>query len=477
MKILNKYGYNAINPMGSLIGPIVKPSILGLSMFVLLLLACSDFVEVDPPRNTLVSETVFEDALTVESALADLYYSMREQQGLVSGFFGMTPVMGIYGDELEYYGFNGNYLQMYNHNLVAGNDLISAWWGQAYHLIYSANAIIAGVEKSSDLTLMEKNRAKGQALFVRAYMHSLLVSLYGDVPFITETDYLANNKVSRMPEAEVYSSIISDLRESIVLLDGFEPASNERVVPDRYTAMALLSRMYLYVENWEMAEELATELIAAFPLEADLDQVFLKDSQETIWQLKSEEGDNTQEAAQLIILSVPGQNYALTEGLLGSFEEGDLRSGHWIGSVSDVDETITLHYAHKYKAGPNETVSLEYSILFRAAEQYLIRAEARTHLENNAGAQSDLNAIRNRAGLSETLASEQNGLLEAILQERRVELFAEQGHRWFDLKRTGRAYDVMGAQKPNWKATDILLPVPEAELDINPNLLPQNPGY
>lgn len=459
-----------INPIRLVCGSI-------LTSFTLLISACSDFVEVNPPRNTLVSQTVFEDPLTVESALADLYYSMREQQGLVSGTFGLTTAMGIYGDELEYYGFNANYLQMYNHTLVAGNDAILAWWRQAYHLIYSANTIIAGVDRSSGLTTLEQNRAKGQALFVRAYMYSLLVSLYGEVPYITGTDYEVNNRVSRMPKAEVYNGIISDLRESIVLLDGFEDSLNERVVPNRHTAMALLSRIYLYVENWEMAEALTTELITAFPLEADLDKVFLKDSPETIWQLKSEEGNNTKEAAQLIILSIPGQNYALTDALLESFEDGDLRLEHWVGNASDADETITLHYAHKYKANGNETTTSEHSILFRSAEQYLIRAEARAHLENLVGAQTDLNAVRSRAGLPGTLATTQKELLSAILQERRVELFTEQGHRWFDLERTGKVQEVMVAQKPNWRATDVVFPIPEAELDTNPNLLPQNPGY
>lgn len=120
---------------------------------------------------------------------------------------------------------------------------------------------------------------------------------------------------------------------------------------------------------------------------------------------------------------------------------------------------------------------MEYSIIFRLSEQYLIRAEARAHLDNISGAQLDLNTIRNRAGLPNTLATSMSDLLNAIIQERQVELFAEQGHRWFDLKRTGNAGTVLSAIKPNWQATDVLLPIPETELEINPNLLPQNSGY
>lgn len=93
------------------------------------------------------------------------------------------------------------------------------------------------------------------------------------------------------------------------------------------------------------------------------------------------------------------------------------------------------------------------------------------------GSQTDLNTIRNRAGMSNTTATTAHGLLEAIHRERQVELFAEQGHRWFDLKRTKKMGSALAELKPNWQETDVLLPIPEAELEINPNLMPQNPGY
>ncbi|TMU50806.1 RagB/SusD family nutrient uptake outer membrane protein [Flagellimonas algicola] len=440
-------------------------------------LGCSDFVEVDPPKNTLISETVFKDPVTVESAFAHIYHSMREK-GLVSGNAGLTTLMGIYSDELDYYGFDADFLQFYHHNIVADNTSITGWWSHAYNLIYSANNIIEGVAGSDVLRLEDRNKFHGQALFVRAYVHSLLVSLYGDIPYVTTTDYLVNNSVSRVPEAKVYENIIADLEESVDLLEGIEDISDERVLPDQWTVKALLARMYLYTEQWEAAEVISTQLLGAFALEPDLNEVFLKGSSETIWQLKPGENlRNTQEANQLIIQFIPGQTYALTDSLMESFEIGDQRSVHWTASISDTDNTVTLQFAHKYKALFNETESLEYSILFRLGEQHLIRAEARVYLGNLAEAQQDLNVIRNRAGLANTTANTVNDLLESILHERRVELFAEQGHRWFDLKRTGSATAVLGPVKSNWKATDILFPIPEIELESNPNLLPQNQGY
>lgn len=438
--------------------------------------SCSDFVEVDPPKNLLISETVFDNPVTVESALANIFYKMREQ-GLVSGKFGLTTLMGIYCDELDYYGFDASYSELYHHNVTAPNTIVLSWWSNAYNLVYAANDIIAGVENSSAISTEELNRFKGQALFVRAYVHSLLVSIFGEVPYITTTDYIANGSASRSPSNIVFNDIISDLTNAVSLLENTE-ASGERVLPNQSAAKALLARMYLYTENWELAEAISTELIDTHSLELDINSVFLKESPETLWQLKPGDSPrNTHEANELIIQFIPGQQYALTNTLLTAFEPGDLRLPNWTDEITNTDGTITLHFAHKYKATITETESLEYSIVFRLAEQYLIRAEARAQLGNLSGAQLDLNIIRNRAGLPNTTANSMNDLMDAVLQERRVELFAEQGHRWFDLKRTGNAGTFLSAVKPNWQATHVLLPIPETELEVNPNLFPQNLGY
>ena len=109
-------------------------------------------------------------------------------------------------------------------------------------------------------------------------------------------------------------------------------------------------------------------------------------------------------------------------------------------------------------------------------EQYLIRAEARAQQDNVSGAQEDLNIIRNRAGLLKTTSSDKVSILLAIEQERSKELFAEWGHRWFDLKRTRRTNVILGAIKSSWKSTDLVYPIPLVEITNNP-FLTQNPGY
>ena len=131
----------------------------------------------------------------------------------------------------------------------------------------------------------------------------------------------------------------------------------------------------------------------------------------------------------------------------------------------------------KYKAQEYTGTTVEYSILLRLAEQYLIRAEARVHLGDLTGSKLDINTIRNRAGLNNTESISEDDILQDIINERKFELFTEHGHRWFDAKRLDIAEEILAPLKSNWRSTDVLFPIPEKELLTNPNLTPQNPGY
>ena len=116
-------------------------------------------------------------------------------------------------------------------------------------------------------------------------------------------------------------------------------------------------------------------------------------------------------------------------------------------------------------------------MVLRLSEQYLIRSEARARLEKYSEASIDINAIRHRAGLSDTTAGSIDEFILIVEKERQKELFTEWGHRWFDLKRLLRADAVLQPVKgENWQETDKLYPIPASELLSNPNLT-QNDGY
>ena len=148
---------------------------------------------------------------------------------------------------------------------------------------------------------------------------------------------------------------------------------------------------------------------------------------------------------------------------------------NWVKSVTIAGKPY--NYPNKYKIRAVSQPAMENIVVFRLAELYLLRAEARAHQNNSIGAIEDINIIRQRAGLPLLPAnSSAEECLTFVEKERRVELFCE-GHRWFDLKRTNRIQEVMLSVKDtNWQSTDQLYPVPLSELQKNP-YLDQNPGY
>ncbi|MEO2052009.1 MAG: RagB/SusD family nutrient uptake outer membrane protein [Allomuricauda sp.] len=452
--------------------------IVGLTGLVLLTLSCENYLEVDPPKNQLTGEVVFENAATVDAAFANIYAELRENGFTTGSTQGLSYLMGHYSDELELYSSSLPAVLNYTNNTVLPSDnSVKNLWDTGYGLVYAANAILEGVSSSGSLTEGEKGRFLGEAYFIRAFIHFHLVNLFGKIPYIITTDYDENKDVGRLELAMVYQNIEGDLLLAKELLAASAP-DFERFRPDHWTASALLARVYLYQENWQLAIDEASAILgdSGYALNPDMDRVFLKDSQETLWQLgPGLPGNNTKEAFTFVIVNGPPPNSALTQSLINSFEEGDERFEQWVGLVTDGSET--WYFPYKYREYVPTASTQECSIIFRLAEQYLILAEANAQLGNLGPALEFLNTVRGRATLPFLDNLDQASLLQAVQAERRVEFFSEQGHRFFDLKRTGRADAVLAPIKPGWESSDRLLPIPESELLLNPNLLPQNEGY
>jgi tetratricopeptide (TPR) repeat protein len=383
----------------------------------------------------------------------------------------------MYADELIYFGeSNDNSTFIYNNTLLPNTSTVSQLWNESYQIIYCANAVIEGCQNATALSAADKKRLIGEALFVRALMYFYLTNLYGDVPYVITTDYKANSVVDRMPVGVVYDSVIADLNQAISLLPE-NYLSADRVRPNRYTALALLARVYLYNGDWAEASNAASAVLnnPIYVWENNIDKIFLKECKATIWQfIPKAAGNNTDEGFLFIFKSVPPPFVGLRPELYQSFATNDLRRTHWIAPVTD--GKTTWYYANKYKQKSNTGTSVEYSIIFRLAEQYLIRAEARAKQGELIGAKEDLNVVRKTAGLPNTTAVTADDIVAAVIQERRFEFFTEYGHRFFDLKRSGALDTVLPIVKPGWNSTDTLWPVPEKELLANPNLT-QNPGY
>ncbi len=455
-----------------------KFKILFLGLFIPLnLVSCDSFVDVETPNSQLTGATVFEDRTTANAAMVDIYSKLRDT-GLLNGLTtGASVDLGLYADELTYYGTTDeNTSFIFNNSLLPTTSIVSQLWNESYHQIYCANAVLYGCQNSTGLSATDKNQFIGESLFVRALVHFYLLNLYGAVPYITTTDYEVNRLVTRMPATEVYNNIIADLNQAISLLPEsyFAP---ERVRPNRSVATALLARVYLYNGYWAEASNAASAVLnnPDYVWETDIDKVFLKDCTATIWQFSPKlSGNNADEGAVFAFQSGPPPFVGLNADLYNSFDTNDLRKSHWIASVTD--GTSTWYHANKYKQNSNTGTSVEYSIVFRLAEQYLIRAEARARQGELSNAKQDLNMVRSLAGLPNTTANTAIDIIAAVQQERQHELFTEYGHRFFDLKRNGMLNSVLSVIKTGWNSTDSDWPIPETELLANPNLT-QNPGY
>jgi hypothetical protein len=360
--------------------------------------------------------------------------------------------------------------------------------------------VIEGVaaSESSGLTDSVRIRLTAEAKFVRAYCYFYLVNLFGDVPLAMTVDFNKIRYMRRTPVSAVYDQIITDLKDAqAILTDDYAiaGAAKERIFPTRWAATAMLARVYLYKGDYTNAAQQASTIInntTLFGLESEPNNVFLIKSKEAIWQLKQGVADPvikncTTEGYYLIpnALGTGIARYVLTPSLLNTFETGDKRRTAWVAATTG-NPVGSNAYPNKYKMGNTGTTSgaasTEYYMMIRLAEMYLIRAEAAANgAEGGIGtAIADLNMIRNRAGvtaLPTTLT--QAEVIAAVARERQVELFAEWGHRWFDLKRTGKAHDVLSAMsaKQPWAGDhQLLYPIPPVEIQVDP-MLEQNPEY
>lgn len=449
-----------------------------------------DMLDVEPTASQYSKNDVFSTEPTATAAITGIYGNMySSNETFAGGGAGCVAVLtAMSGADVDYYADVFDHMAFAQYNLLPENNYVTLLWKSLYKTIYAANSALAGLQESASLSKQAKERLTGEAHFVRAFTYFYLVNLFGDVPLVTGLDYKENAVTPRAKIESVYTQIINDLTQAITLLpDNY--ASPGRVRPNQSAATALLARVHLYRSEWVAAEQRATAVLnnPRYSLPT-LETVFLNTSQEAIWQIMPLGWyENTREA-NIFILRYPPiyypQSFALTQSLRDEFEQGDLRYTNWINSYTE--DNITYYYAFKYKireGGTNTTPAIplsEYSMVLRLAEQYLIRAEARAQQGNLDGAIEDINAIRERADIPlldpDDPAMTKDHVLDIILQERRKELFTEWGHRWLDLKRTGKATQELGS-RPNWKDHAVLYPIPKVEMDKNPAIQRQNDGY
>ena len=453
---------------------------------------CKKFVQVPLPVSTISGNAAF---ITDQSSAAVLnnIYGVLARANIFDSYQGIGLYSGLYTDELTPATSNQVMAAFYSDAVQSGNT--SGYWTKLYSQIATTNVAIEQVPLQTKLT--HKNQWLGEAYFLRAFMYSYLVNLYGDVPLAITSDYKVTNALARAPKSDVYKQIIADLKQAQSLLtdsylDATSGVTTDKGRPNKLAATALLARTYLYTAEYANAEAQASILIGNSNLKLTaLNQTFLASSAETIWSLAVEPTDPQPYVKDYAAYNngtpaiIPAGKklstyvyVSLSPQMVNAFEPGDQRFATWTRPVTTTDAPVTTYnLVNKYQLTVN---GQEYIMIFRLAEQYLIRAEARAMQNNLNGAKADLDVVRTRAGLAGVTVSAQANMLATVLHERQVEMFTELGARLFDLRRSGTIDAVMGAVAPSkgssWQSFMQLWPISSQDILTDPNLK-QTPGY
>lgn len=446
--------------------------------------SCEDFVDIESPNFQMVTEDVYSKEKTTIAAIKGIY-----NQLYIANFstYGVSLLGAMSGDLLH--ARTDTYRPFEEHELFSMNTPDAVFnqniWSSTYNIVYLVNRALEGLETANINDNLRKE-LRGQVLFIRAFTYFYLVNFYGDVPLLLTSNYTSNAIAPRNPVEEVWKQIENDLDEAISLLNKTtEYTNDERYYVNRSVAEALRARVYLYQKDWANAEIFSSKVINRtdlYGIETDPNDVFLANSKEAIWQIAPDGvSDFTPKEGTYFSLHINNTgttitgNTSLSNDFLGSFDIEDKRRT-WVVEVKT--ETEHTFFVEKYWF-ENDGTTVQYSMVLRLAEQYLIRAEALAEQNKLTEAISDLDKIRSRAGIDLIAdinpAITQQTLLDSIMIERKRELFSEWGHRWLDLKRTDKLNAVFN-NSHSWQDTDGLYPIPGEERLKNPYLT-QNEGY
>jgi hypothetical protein len=480
---------------------IITQAILGLN-------SCEKFLELEPSsqgiavNNTSSDSIFFKSATEAEAALGGAYRDFKNEYFELDYF-----VNGDGQSDDAYAGAdNPSNFQIDEYKLDATNSNIGRDWRYLYSTIGKCNTIINNVRAVNDpaMTTERKEEIVGEASFIRAFIYFQAVQLWGDVPLqLKEVKSISAATLdeiypqifpARAPQAEVYAQIIVDLETALAKV----PATPvDKGYATRGAANAILAKVYATIEphDWTKVKQYCDAVIAGgyalVPSYDDLWTLGNENTTESIFEINYNGGTTDGNWGTKMFRGLDWKKFNIpSNDLLAVYDaEGDLKrknaniifedvSGKW----SDAHYPQT-HYPFVNKWRNFQEGSNQNYIFIRLADILLLKAEALNELGDQPGAAALVNQIRARVNLAATTAASQADLRLAIEKERRLEL-AFEGHRWFDLKRTGRAIEVANNVKDgngislgyNLTPERLVWPIPQAELDKNISLR-QNSGY
>lgn len=438
--------------------------------FVVLLTSCQQFLNVQPELQVDESQAI-TNASTAEAAVNGLYNRLGSDNYYGSNFPALSYLSG--GD-IQWTGSQSAPQEITARKLTAANGYVSSAWSAIYQTILQANYLLEVVPtlKDPQLTADRKNQIQGEAYALRALSYFDLARGWGGVQLIlTATHTPADNTgISRSSLDETYAQVLKDLTAAEPLL----AVTTNRNKVTRKTVWALRARYHLYRQEWEQAETYASKLIddaATYKLAKPYSAFFANNAvatTESVFEIAYTNSFKNGHYNWWLPPALSGRReWAPSDKLITLLNDPNV-GGNRKDLIAQTSPPGNLWYGKLYYRTPLGT---DPAYIIRIAELYLIRAEARAQLGKTAAALTDLNAVRDRAGLAVSQATTKDALLLAIETERQVE-FPFEADRWFNLIRTGRVTAVLGITD----ASKYVLPIPNSEL-LADKALTQNQGY
>lgn len=481
----------------------LKYNLIAIALLGFSFSSCSDFLEQNP-QTDLSENDFYKTADDILSAVNGVYSSLQE--GDIYGnwyVFGEIPSDNTRNQLSGSVTTQNEFDQFY---IDTQNSMIANFWKAAYKVINRTNTVLGridGIEINTELA----NRYKLECKFIRALMYFNLVRVYGDVPLVLKEISISESyDILREPKENVYNQIIADLKEAQDLPVSYSTAEDGRATQG--AAKALLANVYMTLHKYAEAETILAEIINSgrysllenTPGSLNIDgykNVFSPvnhNSKEGIFEiqfLKGGYGEGSNYAnnfapensgTNVVAVGGTGGNNIPEMDIYNAYEEGDLRRdfsmslGYYDNRKNN--EWVESHYVCKFMDVPyqNNDASNNYPVI-RYADVILMYAEALNQNGKTAEACKYLNMTRRRGFGYQTTETSPVDLQTTdkaqfalmVEQERRVEL-AFENHRWFDLIRTGRAVEVMRSKGFSLNETNLICPIPQKQIDVNPKL-------
>ncbi|MBD0400551.1 RagB/SusD family nutrient uptake outer membrane protein [Flammeovirga sp. EKP202] len=477
-------------------------------------MSCNAFLDVQPISEE-TTDNAYNKASQIESALVGVYETFQSAEYYV---WDHVIFSDIRSDNAYAGGDNPEVFEADLLTITPINSRLFKNWSQIYNGILKANTVIEKAELVDDPKMTEERKAeiKGEALFLRAYYYFTLVKLHGGVPLILEPTKSTQPEDVRVPRNtvdEVYQQIITDLTDAANFLPDFYTDENgndlggstNKARATAGAANALLAKVYAQHHEWDnalVAIDKVEKSAAAYTLLSNYAHLFDGEhynNAESIIEVQYLGTDEGNFAPQLLLPpSISGDSWRKfvtpSQDLIAAYDaEGDAtRKGasvlfeevNWVDEYWGNSTGSSIPFSYKWKKAMG-WASTDRPYLIRFGDIVLLKAEALNETGQSGAAVIELNKIRSRANLeavSGGLSKEE--LRTKILLERRLEL-AQEGHRWDDLVRHNIAVSTMNnlveidlrtGQAVDYNMTEakMLLPIPQQELDLNPEL-EQNP--